>query len=135
MSRATSESDRAVREVAEDAVIGGLPADDALPAIGRRHPIPRLPGAAPSTTPLPNNPTRGNPVHQAVVADRQWLLDTVTGLLSRIHEAPAPPVARNFVLLCDGTMAADCPSGPVLVSDAFLCGVEDLPQAYTATVH
>lgn len=74
-------------------------------------------------------PDPGHPVHQAVLAHRQWFQDTVTALFSEIHEESAEPAARHFVMLRDGAMAAGCLSGADLVCETFLRGVEGLLEA------
>ena len=74
-------------------------------------------------------PDPRHPVHQAVLAHRQWFLNTITHLLARSREAPAEPAARHFVMLRDGAMAAGCLFDPTLISDTFLRGVEGLLQA------
>ena len=74
-------------------------------------------------------PDPGHPVHRAVLAHRQWFLNTITHLLARSREAPAEPAARHFVMLRDGAMAAGCLFDPTLISDTFLRGVEGLLQA------
>lgn len=69
-------------------------------------------------------PDPAHPIHRAVLAHRQWFLDTVTDLLAETGEAPAGPDARHLVMLRDGAMAAGCLSDPALVSETFLRGVE-----------
>ncbi|MFJ6074442.1 TetR/AcrR family transcriptional regulator [Streptomyces sp. NPDC093065] len=71
-------------------------------------------------------PDPDHPVHRAVLAHRQWFLDTVTELLTRAGEghAPAEAAGRHFVMLRDGAMAAGCLFDPELVSETFLHGVE-----------
>lgn len=71
-------------------------------------------------------PDLNHPVHQELVAHRQWFLDTVTMLMAQVHEGTADPAARHFVMLRDGAMAAGCLSDPTLVSETFLRGVEGL---------
>src|SRR6185369_16343662 len=53
-------------------------------------------------------PDPAHPVHQAVLAHRQWFLDTVTELLAATGETAAEPAAQHFVMLRDGAMAAGC---------------------------
>ncbi|MFC4070160.1 TetR/AcrR family transcriptional regulator [Actinoplanes subglobosus] len=64
-------------------------------------------------------PDPAHPVHQAVLAHRQWFLDTIGTLLPE-------PTARHFVMLRDGAMAAGCLFDPVLVCETFLDGVDGL---------
>ncbi|WP_406462526.1 TetR/AcrR family transcriptional regulator [Streptomyces sp. NBC_00111] len=71
-------------------------------------------------------PDPEHPIHQAVLAHRQWFLDTVTDLLAQTGDAPAEPAARHLAMLRDGAMAAGCLFDPVLVSETFLHGVEGI---------
>ncbi|MFS8096856.1 TetR/AcrR family transcriptional regulator [Lentzea alba] len=75
-------------------------------------------------------PEPDHPVHQAVLAHRQWFADTVTELFAQIEEERAEPAARHFVMLRDGAMAAGCLSDADLVCETFLRGVEGLLKAY-----
>ncbi|MFE7332791.1 TetR/AcrR family transcriptional regulator [Streptomyces sp. NPDC057565] len=68
-------------------------------------------------------PDPAHPVHQFVLAHRQWFLNTVTDLLAQTGDAPAEPAARHLVMLRDGAMAAGCLFDPKLVSATFLQGV------------
>ncbi|MBI0300787.1 TetR family transcriptional regulator, partial [Streptomyces sp. PRKS01-29] len=67
-----------------------------------------------------------HPIHQAVLAHRQWFLDTVTALLAQVGDAPADEAARHLVMLRDGAMAAGCLFDPKLISETFLQGVEGI---------
>lgn len=71
-------------------------------------------------------PDPNHPVHQEIIAHRQWFLDTLTVLMAQVHEETADPAARHFVMLRDGAMAAGCLFDPALVSETFLRGVEGL---------
>jgi AcrR family transcriptional regulator len=71
-------------------------------------------------------PDTANPVHQEIIAHRQWFLDTLTTLMAQVHEGTADPAARHFVMLRDGAMAAGCLFDPALVADTFLRGIEGL---------
>ncbi|MER7589750.1 helix-turn-helix domain-containing protein [Micromonospora sp. NPDC127501] len=71
-------------------------------------------------------PDTNHPVHQELMAHRQWFLGTITTLMAQVHEGTADPAARHFVMLRDGAMAAGCLSDPTLVSETFLRGVEGL---------
>src|SRR5689334_9375847 len=71
-------------------------------------------------------PDQDHPVHQEILAHRQWFLDTLTTLMAQVHAETAEPAARHFVMLRDGAMAAGCLSDPVLVADTFLRGIEGL---------
>ncbi|MEU9951444.1 TetR/AcrR family transcriptional regulator [Streptomyces sp. NPDC047939] len=77
-------------------------------------------------------PDPAHPIHQAVLAHRQWFLDTVTGLLAQVGDAPAEAAGRHFVMLRDGAMAAGCLSDPGLITETFLEGVEGILQARSA---
>ncbi|MFB4301840.1 TetR/AcrR family transcriptional regulator [Actinomadura sp. NTSP31] len=129
------EVDRATRGQVDDAVARGLPAAGTVRALsesiaqGIRSPGFRgcafLNAAAEYSDP-------DHPVHMAVIAHRQWFLDTVTGLLARIGDTPAEPAARHFVMLRDGAMAAGCLFDPELICETFLRGVDGLLAAHAA---
>ncbi|MFJ8883782.1 TetR/AcrR family transcriptional regulator [Streptomyces sp. NPDC102402] len=70
-----------------------------------------------------------HPIHRAVLAHRQWFLETFTDLLAETGDAPAEPDARHLVMLRDGAMAAGCLFDPGLVSETFLRGVEGILHA------
>ncbi|WP_280908577.1 TetR/AcrR family transcriptional regulator [Streptomyces sp. SAI-117] len=72
-----------------------------------------------------------HPIHQAVLAHRQWFLTTVTDLLAQSSETTAEAAGRHFVMLRDGAMAAGCLFDPKLISDTFLHGVEGILKART----
>jgi AcrR family transcriptional regulator len=78
-------------------------------------------------------PDATSPVHQAVLAHRQWFLNTVTELLAHTGFAPADAAGRHLVMLRDGAMAAGCLFDPQLVTETFLDGVEGILQARTAS--
>ncbi|MFB9690649.1 TetR/AcrR family transcriptional regulator [Amycolatopsis plumensis] len=71
-------------------------------------------------------PDPGHPVHQAVLAHRQWFLDTVTELLAATGETAPGPAAQHFVMLRDGAMAAGCLTDPDPICATFLRGVEGI---------
>jgi AcrR family transcriptional regulator len=77
-------------------------------------------------------PDAAHPIHQAVLAHRQWFLNTVTDLLAQTGDAPAEAAGRHLVMLRDGAMAAGCLFDPELVCETFLQGVEGILQARTA---
>ncbi|MYU12778.1 TetR family transcriptional regulator [Streptomyces sp. SID8361] len=130
-----NEADRAIRGQADAAVAAGLPAADTIRTIsasiaeGIRSPGFR--GCA-FLNAVAEYPDPDHPVHQAVLAHRQWFLDTITGLLAKIREQPAEPAARHFVMMRDGAMAAGCLFDPALVCETFLRGVEGLLKAHAA---
>ncbi|MDT0393489.1 MULTISPECIES: TetR/AcrR family transcriptional regulator [Streptomyces] len=73
-----------------------------------------------------------HPIHQAVLAHRQWFLNTVTALLAQTGEETADAAGRHFVMLRDGAMAAGCLFDPKLISETFLDGVEGILEACAA---
>lgn len=77
-------------------------------------------------------PDPAHPIHRAVLAHRQWFLDTVTDLLAQVGDAPAEAAGRHFVMLRDGAMAAGCLSDSGLITETFLEGVEGVLGARTA---
>ncbi|PPS89055.1 TetR/AcrR family transcriptional regulator [Streptomyces sp. MH60] len=81
-------------------------------------------------------PDPAHPVHRAVLAHRQWFLETVTELLARAGDGdvPADAAGRHLVMLRDGAMAAGCLFDPELVSETFLHGVEGVLREVSAPV-
>ena len=77
-------------------------------------------------------PDPGHPVHQAVLAHRQWFEATVTDLFALIRKDDAKSAAQHFVMLRDGAMAAGCLSDADTVCETFLRGVEGLLRTFTA---
>ncbi|MER8072120.1 TetR/AcrR family transcriptional regulator [Streptomyces sp. NPDC094034] len=77
-------------------------------------------------------PDPEHPIHQAVLAHRQWFLDTVTDLLAHIGDTPAEAAGRHFAMLRDGAMAAGCLFDSELITETFLEGVEGIVQARSA---
>jgi AcrR family transcriptional regulator len=71
-------------------------------------------------------PATDQPVHQEIIAHRQWFLDTLTTMMAQVHHATADSAARHFVMLRDGAMAAGCLFDPTLVAETFLRGIEGL---------
>ncbi|WP_040788272.1 TetR/AcrR family transcriptional regulator [Nocardia paucivorans] len=71
-------------------------------------------------------PDPAHPVHQAVLAHRQWFQDTITEILAEAGHPDPEPAARHFMMLRDGAMAAGCLTDPTLVCETFLNGVEEL---------
>ncbi|MFJ6982949.1 MULTISPECIES: TetR/AcrR family transcriptional regulator [unclassified Streptomyces] len=71
-------------------------------------------------------PDPAHPVHRAVLAHRQWFLETVTDLMEGAGCAPADAAGRHFVMLRDGAMAAGCLFDPELIGETLLQGVEGL---------
>jgi AcrR family transcriptional regulator len=71
-------------------------------------------------------PATDQPVHQEIIAHRQWFLDTLTTMMAQVHRDTADAAARHFVMLRDGAMAAGCLFDPALVAETFLRGIEGL---------
>ncbi|MFC4856031.1 TetR/AcrR family transcriptional regulator [Actinophytocola glycyrrhizae] len=71
-------------------------------------------------------PDPAHPVHQTVLAHREWFLSTVTDVLAQVGETPPELAGRHFVMLRDGAMASGCLSDPAEVCDTFLQGVEGI---------
>jgi AcrR family transcriptional regulator len=71
-------------------------------------------------------PDVAHPVHQAVLAHRQWFLETATQLLAQAGCTPADAAGRHFVMLRDGAMASGCLFDPALVTETFLHGVDGI---------
>ncbi|MFJ5869216.1 TetR/AcrR family transcriptional regulator [Streptomyces parvus] len=74
-------------------------------------------------------PDPAHPVHRAVLAHRQWFLETVTSLLAQVGDEPAEGAGRHLVMLRDGAMAAGCLSDPKPIAETFLLGVEGILRA------
>jgi AcrR family transcriptional regulator len=128
-------ADRAIRGQVETALAGGLPAGDAVRAVaasiadGIRSAGFR--GCA-FLNAVAEYPDPGHPVHRAVLAHRQWFLDTVNALMARIQETDAEAAAQHFVMLRDGAMAAGCLFDPVRICETFLRGVDGLVETHAA---
>ncbi len=128
------ETDQALRGQV-DTAIAGLPPAEAARAVGawiaQSIQSPGFRGCA-FLNAVAEYPDPGHPVHQAVLAHRQWFLDTVTALMAGIHEAEAEPAAQHFVMLRDGAMAAGCLLDPALICETFLRGVDGLVRTHAA---
>ncbi len=129
------EADQAIRNQVDAIMARGLPDADVLRAIagsiadGIRSPGFR--GCA-FLNAAAEYPDPAHPVHQAVLAHREWFSHTITALLARIGDAPAEPAARHVVMLRDGAMASGCLSDPEPICETFLHGVESLLQVHAA---
>ncbi|GAB2601546.1 TetR family transcriptional regulator [Paractinoplanes abujensis] len=77
-------------------------------------------------------PDPQSPVHQVVLAHRQWFLDTVVELMARIEPDEAEAAAQHFIMLRDGAMAAGCLFDPEAISETFLRGVNGLVERHGA---
>ncbi|WP_305787919.1 TetR/AcrR family transcriptional regulator [Symbioplanes lichenis] len=132
------QADRAIRSQAAQAVAGGQPADEALRALSRSIAAgiqsPGFRGCA-FLNAVAEYPDPASPVHQAALGHRQWFLDTVTALLTRIRGTSAAPAARHFVMIRDGAMAAGCLFDPALIGETFLHGVDRLLEISAGPGH
>jgi AcrR family transcriptional regulator len=77
-------------------------------------------------------PDPDHPVHQAVLAHRQWFLGTINTLMVSVQKAMAEPAARHFVMLRDGAMAAGCLFDRAQICETFLRGIEGLVRVHAA---
>ncbi|MEE1727825.1 MULTISPECIES: TetR/AcrR family transcriptional regulator [Streptomyces] len=125
-------ADRGIRAGIEAAQAGEPSAADAVRAIGRF-----ITGGIESTgfrgcaflNAVAEYPDPAHPIHQAVLAHRQWFLDTVTELLTQVGDRPAEEAGRHLVMLRDGAMASGCLSDPKPIAETFLLGVEGILRA------
>ncbi|AZM64176.1 MULTISPECIES: TetR/AcrR family transcriptional regulator [unclassified Streptomyces] len=129
------EADRGIRAQVEAALAGaGSPAEQ-VRAVGRSIAegirSPGFRGCA-FLNAVAEYPDPAHPVHRAVLAHRQWFLQTVTGLLERAGHSPADAAGRHLVMLRDGAMAAGCLFDPQLICETFLRGVEGILDARPA---
>jgi AcrR family transcriptional regulator len=128
-------ADRAIRDQVDGASAAALPAPDALravaEAIARDIRSAGFRGCA-FLNAVAEYPDPDHPVHQAVLAHRQWFLDTISTMLASIRQTDAEAAARHFVMLRDGAMAAGCLFDPALISQTFLDGVEELIRTHAA---
>ena len=128
-------ADQAIRGQIETAVAAGQPPADTLRAVAARIAegigSPGFRGCA-FLNAVAEYPDPGHPVHRAVLAHREWFLETVHTLLAGVNETSAEPAARHFVMLRDGAMAAGCLFDPALICDTFLRGVDGLVETHAA---
>jgi hypothetical protein len=80
-------------------------------------------------------PDPAHPVHQRVLAHRQWFLDAVTELFRQVGDATAEAAGRHFVMLRDGAMVAGCLTDPAAVCATFLNGVDGILWAGSVDRH
>jgi AcrR family transcriptional regulator len=125
-------ADQGIRTGVEAALAGGQPAADTVRTVGRFITAgiqsPGFRGCA-FLNAVAEYPDPSHPVHRAVLAHRQWFLDTVTGLLARIGDDPADEAGRHLVMLRDGAMTAGCLFDPELISETFHLGIEGILRA------
>lgn len=129
-------ADQAIRAQLAMAVAAGLPAHDTVRAIAQAIAdgisSAGFRGCA-FLNAVVEYPDPEHPVHKTVLAHRQWFLDAVTDLLSRVGTTPAEPAAQHFVMLRDGAMTAGCLTDPTQVCETFLRGVDGLLKAYASS--
>ncbi|MEV7041783.1 TetR/AcrR family transcriptional regulator [Amycolatopsis sp. NPDC051061] len=117
------------REGFDEVLAGDLPAAEALRAIARSIAdsirSAHFRGCA-FLNAVAEYADPAHPVHQAVLAHREWFLRTVTDLLAQVGETPPELAGRHFVMLRDGAMASGCLSDPAEVCDTFLQGVDGI---------
>ncbi|MEU7821696.1 TetR/AcrR family transcriptional regulator [Catellatospora sp. NPDC049133] len=77
-------------------------------------------------------PDPDHPVHRAVLAHRQWFLDTINALMTSIEPTKAEHAAQHFVMLRDGAMAAGCLFDRSAICETFLRGVDGLVQIHSS---
>ncbi|GAB2810531.1 TetR/AcrR family transcriptional regulator [Lentzea nigeriaca] len=128
------EADAAMRAQAERAAARGHSPADTVRALARAIAegirSPEFRGCA-FLNAAAEYPDPEHPVHQAVLAHREWFQTTVTELFTQLREESAEAAARHFVMLRDGAMAAGCLSDAEIVCETFLRGVEGLLRAQT----
>jgi AcrR family transcriptional regulator len=116
----------------ELAAASGKPAADILREVGRQIveeiQTPGFRGCA-FLNAAAEYPDAGHPVHQAVLAHREWFLTAITDLFAQTGYSRPEPAGRHFVMLRDGVMAAGCLGDPVVAGDTFLRGINGLLKA------
>ncbi|WP_285585587.1 TetR family transcriptional regulator [Herbidospora sp. NBRC 101105] len=126
------EADQAIRDRVDEAIASGRPAAEILrivaTAIAEDIGSPGFRGCA-FLNAVAEYPDPEHPVHQAVLAHRQWFLRTVTDLLAQSGKTPPELAGRHFVMLRDGAMASGCLSDPAAVCETFLQGIEGILTA------
>lgn len=126
-------ADEAIRGQVEAAVAASPSAADAVRAIAAGITAviqsPGFRGCA-FLNAVAEYPDPGHPVHRAVLAHRQWFLDTINTLMTSIEPTKAEPAARHFVMLRDGAMAAGCLFDPAAIGETFLRGVDGLVEIH-----
>ncbi|BBH70733.1 TetR family transcriptional regulator [Actinoplanes sp. OR16] len=127
--------DEAIRAQVHGAVSGDLSAGDTVRAVATTIAdgiqSPGFRGCA-FLNAVAEYPDPDSPVHQLILAHRQWFHDTMHTLLARVHETKAEAAAQHFVMLRDGAMAAGCLFDPAQICDTFLRGVDGLVTTHGA---
>jgi len=125
-------ADQGIRGQVATALATGQPAADQVRAVARSITegiqSPGFRGCA-FLNAVAEYPDASHPVHQAVLAHREWFLNTVTDLLAQTGDGPADASGRHMVMLRDGAMAAGCLFDPKLISETFLDGVDGILKA------
>jgi AcrR family transcriptional regulator len=126
-------ADQSIRSQVETVVAAGIPPGDAVRAIAasitRDIQSPGFRGCA-FLNAVAEYPDPAHPVHRAVLAHRQWFLDTIHGLMAGIDETKSEAAARHFVMLRDGAMAAGCLFDPAAIGETFQRGVDGLVEIH-----
>ena len=121
-----------IRGQYERAVATGKPAADVLREVGRQIveeiQAPGFRGCA-FLNAAAEYPDAAHPVHQAVLAHREWFLTAITGLFAQSEHRAPEGAGRHFVMLRDGVMAAGCLGDPIVAGDTFLRGINGLLKA------
>jgi AcrR family transcriptional regulator len=125
-------ADQAIRDHVETA-IADLPPSDAVRAVAASIAedirSPGFRGCA-FLNAVAEYPDPDHPVHQVVIAHRQWFLDTIRALMTSIEEHKAEAAAQHFVMLRDGAMAAGCLFDRALICETFLRGIDGLVEIH-----
>jgi AcrR family transcriptional regulator len=129
------QADRNIREQVTAAEAAGRSAADKLQAVAESITqgilAPGFRGCA-FLNAAAEYPDTAHPIHQFVLAHRQWFLNTVTELLAQTGSStPAAVAGRHVVMLRDGAMAAGCLFDPKLVSETFLRSVRGVLRVRT----
>jgi len=126
-------ADRAIRDQTEAAIAANPAASDAVRAvaesIAQGIQSAGFRGCA-FLNAVAEYPDPTHPVHQAVLAHRQWFLETMHTLMAAVEERKAEPAAQHFVMLRDGAMSAGCLFDPAQICETFLRGVEGLVEIH-----
>jgi AcrR family transcriptional regulator len=118
-----------IRGQFERAVATGEPGADVLRAIGRQIVeeigTPGFRGCA-FLNAAAEYPDAGHPVHQAVLAHREWFQTAITGLFTQAGHRSPERAGQHFVMLRDGVMAAGCLGDPIVAGETFTRGIEGI---------
>jgi AcrR family transcriptional regulator len=128
-------ADQAIRGQMDTVIAAGLPAPETVRAvaesIAQGIQSDGFRGCA-FLNAVAEYPDPNHPVHQAVLAHRQWFLDTINMLMANIQKTQAEAAAQHFVMLRDGAMATGCLFDRALICETFLRGVEGLIRTHAA---